>query len=676
MQAILSAAVLRKGPEPRALGQTRRRSGRCARGMAAGAVVSIVVVLARVQGAVSGVGALTLLGFLALAVPTSRELSRRVLLAGCVIIGWFPLAWWIPMRVGAFGRGTLLLAALAGGLVGWLLAGEDPRLRARTLLPRTRLVDAWPVAFGVGTAAVLAPWLHVDNASSALAMLARGWDHSAHFGMTEMTRSHGVSVPGLGPGPSAEHWAYAHYPQGYHALAATVMELVSPEPGSSSTEIVLYAHAMGTIEVVGMVVLLAGLCALPSLRAKPLAALVLVTGVWSAVILGPGGGGRIILDGFPNFLIASLMLACLPLVLVPIGRVASPVHAAAAGGAVVAVAHGWVLLAVLAAPAVLVLLLPLRHSRWRGTPAAWSATIAVIVASVAASIEAIRLLGGQRLGDVLVVGGGITPPSLRITAVLAAAGLAATAVLAFRRRRLGPGRRSDVGLRTVAMGAVPVVGLAVAAAIAQLQLTTTGALGYYFWKYVLGLELLCVVLLALSFAALLASLGRIASRTSRVLQGAATAAICFALIQGWGAVSPALGWLRTTAAPGIAARAELSESADHPPMTAMRIWDPVALPRSTACRHVVYLSFPSDGRIHPIAAAQWLYALTGSWTDEANLTAGYLGPTDQSQERAIAVARNVLERDPIAVVVVGPALHGVIAGDVAADGWQERVVTW
>src|SRR4029079_18050564 len=75
---------------------------------------------------------------LVLLVPTSRELPRRVLLAGCLLLGWSQVLWWWPVAVGGPGRVTLGLAVLAGALAGWVGAGEHPAARGRALRPPLR----------------------------------------------------------------------------------------------------------------------------------------------------------------------------------------------------------------------------------------------------------------------------------------------------------------------------------------------------------------------------------------------------------------------------------------------------------------------------------------------------------------------------------------------------------
>ena len=96
---------------------------------------------------------------LVLLVPTSRELPRRVLLAGCLLLGWSQVLWWWPLAVGEPGRVTLGLAVLAGALAAWVGAAEHPGARARRLRPRLRPADValgLPVGIGIACTGAVA----------------------------------------------------------------------------------------------------------------------------------------------------------------------------------------------------------------------------------------------------------------------------------------------------------------------------------------------------------------------------------------------------------------------------------------------------------------------------------------------------------------------------------------
>ena len=114
---------------------TRTRAGRRSyvlpRAVLMGVAAAGADVWLRVAGMLEGPLALVLAVVLLLAVPTGESLSRRIVLAGPLAIGWVPVLWWWHMPVGALGRVTILIAVLAEVLTGWCAAGLIPRQRAR-----------------------------------------------------------------------------------------------------------------------------------------------------------------------------------------------------------------------------------------------------------------------------------------------------------------------------------------------------------------------------------------------------------------------------------------------------------------------------------------------------------------------------------------------------------------
>ncbi|KQY47502.1 hypothetical protein [Cellulomonas sp. Root137] len=646
------------------------RTFRLLRGAACGLGVAGTIVVGRASGVLDGVLAVALLLLVVLAVPVSRELSRRVLVVGCLLLGWVPVLWWVPLPVGVAGRGTALLAVVAGGLTAWVAAGEAPARRGRRLLPRLRLVDIVPVGAALGTAFVLAPWWRAAAGENALGMLLRGWDHSAHFNMSEMIRRHGLVIPALGPAPGGETWVYAHYPQGYHAVVATFMELVSPEVGPIGDEVLLYARTMAGVVVLAATVLVAGVCALPRLRRAPLLAIALSAGVWSVLVLGPGG--RILSDGFPNYLLACVLLASLPLVLLPVVRVASPVHVAAAGAAIAGIAHGWILLLVLAAPTLLLLVVPLRRGRWRAGGGAWAWTVATGVAVLGSIAVALRTVGGQRLDAVLVIDGGGTTLRLLIPALLVAACLLVGVATVVARR----GSRATTTLaRPVLVALLPVVGGVVALGIGWLQLRTTGHLGYYFWKFAIAWTIFSAVALVAGVVGFV-SAPRVAARPWPRLVRASLALVAVgASVLVWGGVHPALP-SRGHAAPGIAARVELGATSLAPPPSAAALLAAASAAPASPERRAVFVTTPVDPGVFGISAAQWYSALTSTWTDEGNVSLSRLGGDVHTPTDAVNVARVILAADPSAAVVVAPEFRDAVRAGLRGDGWGDRVLSW
>lgn len=627
-------------------------------------VVGSAVLLARSNGLLEGWAAVVLLVLLAVALPTSRELSRRVVLVGTIGLGWVPVLWWLPAGPG---RATLLLAGLAGGVAGYVLHGPGRALRARTLVPRVRAVDALPVLAAGAAAVVVLPWLTVASPDSALSLLMSGWDHSAHYDIVRMQRLHGGTLGQLGAAPLGDTWSYGSYPQGFHSLAATVMELVAGTGSlSAAAEVRLYAVTLGALAVSLVVVLAAGLVALPRLRRRPHLAAPAVVLVVAAVLLGPGG--RVLGDGFPNFLLASVLLACLPLLVVPAHVLPDPLRLAAVGGALVGIAHGWLLLLVMALPAALVMLVPLRRRRLLTGRGRMAVSGAIVAGTGAAVAVAVLMVASQPVSAVLVIPGAISEPRLRAVAGPVLLAIATSAALAWRARAARP-RRPEV-LRLVALGAVPSVGLAAAVGIAVLQLRAGAGLGYYFWKFALALAVVAVVVAVVGGAWLVPDRRARSGHRGRSLAGSVLA--CVLASQAFGLavpVGPPARW-----APGLVGRGELVGAAGSPSPVAPVLWSAAGSGLAPDQRHVL-LTVPADVATHPVVAGQWYNAVTGRWTNEANeALKALLVPLETPQDVA-SVATAVLEADVDTVVILDPARLEVTRS-LVGPGLADRVLPW
>jgi len=149
---------------------------RVGRGSLAALLVSGSLLLLRHAGVLRGLPALGLLVVTLLAIPSSRQLSRRILLVATIAVGWTPVLWWWHLPVGPTGRSGWLLAILPGVLIGWVAAGHPIRARARRLLPQMRVIDYFPLLVAAGSVLLLHTWLRAHSGAKALAMLLGGWD--------------------------------------------------------------------------------------------------------------------------------------------------------------------------------------------------------------------------------------------------------------------------------------------------------------------------------------------------------------------------------------------------------------------------------------------------------------------------------------------------------------------
>lgn len=626
--------------------RTRRDAGPAAwplLALTAGLVVAVAVGLAHVAGLLEGYLALVVAFLLVVAVPSSRLGSRRLLLAAGFAAGLLPALWWWDLPLGALGRVGLVLAVLAGSLTSVVLwhgpAGAGRR--ARLLLPTWRAVDLAVAATAAFAALALRGMLAVRSGAEALASLMPAWDNSAHTNMVLMIRRTGAVIPSLADPAAGDTWKFADYPAGYHAVVATVMELIgSSTPGPVAEEVLLSVRAEGLVLATAAVVLVAGLCALPTAPRRPVAVALGSAGVVGVLLLGPGASA--FTSGFPNFVIGCAMAGAAVLLALSVPRVLAPVPLAALGGLVVGVAHSWVLLLALALPAVVLVAVPLRRAAWRASRREVVLSAGVVVLTLAGLAQAALTLSKLAPTEVLVIPGGIVVPD---STILLAVALTAVAVpLASSARGSG---------RMPWLAAVPATGLVVAAGIGALQLRQSGELSYYFWKFALGVLLVGVVVLAAAVVGRRpATPPRVApeGRLGRWRTVAAVAIGCLALVEVHGLTGRSTGELHVDA-DQVARATDLLHAAET--VTDAGIDD------------AVYVR--ADDAVHPMNAQQWLLALTGTWTGATQAQAGELLSVGTPAEvAALALGSGAtLVASPQDVVTLG-----------LQDQPADRVVTW
>jgi hypothetical protein len=502
-------------------------------------------------------------------------------------------------------------------------------------------------------------------------MLLPGWDNSAHFDMVMMLRRFGVTIDQLGAGPNGEMWAYTRYPQSFHAVAATMMELLGPvRPGSGGSELVLMAQATGWLEVLAIGMLAAGVVSLPTLAGRPGISAIVVAVVTGAFVLGPGSTA--FPAGFPNFFFACALASCVPLVVMAADRVTTPVMLAL-GGLLVGVANSWILLLALALPAAVAILLPWARDRWPTTRLGWTSVAVITLLTAFGGLHALQVITDLDVG-VLTTLGGIPLPNRGTMALTVGAGVG-LAVLALA-RRLG---------RSAATSSAVFVGLAVGVAVAALQLVKTKALSYYFWKYAIGLELITTVLAVVALSALLgARAGDTAgaatpprSLRKRFLAGTADVVgigvLCAAALQLYGFTGPIVGPLgMQPTADGVLQRVDAIVRVHAPTAEEIQILDAttVVIPPG---KNPVYVNEPY-AKIHPMNAQQWYMALTAHWTEQAQKRTPLLSQFGTGPVTLDATVRRVLDADPLAVVIVAPERLAEVRQALGPEA--DRALSW
>lgn len=652
------------------------RSDAMSWGVAAAAAVAAaaIVVQLRAWGVLQGWPALVVTAVLVLAVPTARDLSRRILLAVPIMLGAVPLTYLVVLPVGGLGRATLGLAVIAAALAGWVGRSPRPLDRLGRLVPRVRTVDLLAGGAVVASVAQNGPWLFTTNGSQSLALMLRGWDHSSHFFMTEAARRTGGLADALGTAASGDAYKFDTYPSGFHSVPALVMELLGgPTVGSASGELLLYSHAVGALAVMLLAAMVAGLCSLPRLRATFALALPLATLLTVAFTFGPGG--TLLHDGFPNFLGACAMLVVLPMLVATWARVGHVPTLIAVGGALAAVADSWAPLLALAAPAVALGALPMWRRRWRARPVEW-VVLGAVVAGVLVSVgHSYLVLSRITIGftEIMQTPGAVTRPSVPIVVVLCVAAVASCTWVAVR-PHAARGLRRRVG-----WGWVPLLaGGLVVWRVAGVQLPDGNGPQYYFWKLLIaiGLMAVSVLVVALGVRAVPPSTR---SAGSRIGRGTVAVLATLVIAQLFGVAVPGLASATAqelgAPAPGVEATADDAAAIGDPTiaMGADRLIAAAALPLPEAVRPV-YLDLDVAGVLNPAQATQWFLTLTGRWTEETNLpTTPLFSATDVGT--AITVVRQLLLADPRAVVVAPAPTADTLRTYLADPALSLRVLT-
>lgn len=605
-----------------------------------GVAVAALIVVVRNAGWLSGIPGLFAAVVLALAFPTSRLLARRILIAGALAFGAAPLLWFWDLPVGDVGRMTILMAAGAGALSAWLLWGGRAALRsrARLLVPRPRRIDVLPPAAALVAGLATLPWLRVSTGQEALSAVLGGWDNSAHYNIVAMIRRHGVTIDRLAD-VAPEYWKFTDYPGGFHSFVVAIMELTgSARVATPAHELVAFVQAEAWCLVIVAALLAAAVAALPWVR-RMVVAVPVVAGLVAAFALGPGA--EAVSAGFPNFVIAVALAACVPLLVASMPRVIMPLHLAALGSLLVAVAESWALMLVIAAPAALMLVVPFRREAWRATRTAWALSILVVLATLGGIIQVASVIAVLDASEVLVTSGGFVAPSPGPAIAIC---LVAIAVCL-----LADGRSFG---RTAWIGVATAIGLAAVAALGAFQLVTDGQLSYYFWKGLSGVQLVSFAVLGLGATRALRRLDALPRGPGRLASAVTVIACTVAATQVNGVTVPAglaLKPVHAALADDLLAAATVAEAAPDGRWT---------------------LVTSLDSSAHPVVAQQWLLALTGRWTHEANAEAEALTTMGREVDDFVQIATEALSQSPDAMVLVpatqADAVRAAIAPDLAS----------
>jgi hypothetical protein len=633
--------------------------------------VLLVIAGAALSGLLRSAALLVVLALVALALPTSRDLSRRVVVVGAVFLGGLPLLWWLPWPAFLPSHAAVVTAVL-GGLLAVLMAMG--RITRGDVLPRVRSTDLAGLAAAAVAVWMQLPMLRTTSGPVALTRLLHGWDNSAHYAMAELIRTHGTVIPLIAQGPLGE-WSYKWYPQGFHTVVATVSEaVVGRRVLAADQSVALYERSAALVCLLAVVTVVAAVCSLPAVRRRPAVAWPAALLVASVFVIGRGS--LIFFDGFPNFFVACAMLALVPLVVAQMTRVSAPLLAAL-GGSCVAVAQNWGLMIVMAVPAVLFVLLPMRRVRWPKGARAWSGPAAVSLLTLFGMGTAWYQLRNQpSIDEIVVINGGVSP--LSVVQLWSTVGLAVVTclLLAWRAGVLERHRRSSrQWLRVFALVTVPLAGVLVSLAIARVQASHTGSGSYYLVKFEIALMLVSVSVLVAAGTSLVATWSR--TRRGVGLPVAALASAAAILVYGWPAPVPTpLIPLGVKASLGAFVRVTAQKDEIAPSPDASTILIAAMAYQQHGSGPAVLLPFPMATFFDSMMAAQWFDGLTGTWTNSSQVPLRSGPPPVQDQSTAVSVALETLARAPGFSVMVGPDFYDSVHAAATTHGWGDRVMTW
>jgi hypothetical protein len=570
---------------------------------------------------------------LVVAVPVAPGLAARVATNLAVLVGWAPVLWWVewPVRMN---HGAVLIAAIAGGLAAYVLGSVDPRERLSSLVPRARLADLLLPGGAVAALVATAPLAFAGSPFRELTVLVPGADNWAHFAMFAHLRAYGATADALGAAPDGTDWAFASYPKSFHALVATLSEVTSPRLSSGVESLVVYAHTVAMVVVLGTVMVTAATLAVPRLGSRPALALPVVVMTWTALLWEPGQ--KVLANGFASFWLAAVGAGTALLL-----GLARPqhgaVHAAAVGGLIVCVAHAWMPLLIIAAPAALLVLLRLRPMRRSSR----LATVGVLtVSALAAAYALVILLKTVTVGFVVAEVSGFDGTSPLPTFVLL---LVLLYVLArgpaWVAARAGQPMEHGELLRLRVLGLAPVLAVISLSALLVMQIRTIGTTSYYFLKYLLGFELVlaCVVPSVCGMLLAMLIVPRSSARRAAAYGIGAAVLATQLFVPGW----QARALLFSDTDDGTAAvRAPYSR-----PAMARGILTAVdnIKPKESFSRE--YLPLGPGNAAQAFYPAAWYHAIDASVTDSAWARFAMLRRQVNTVDQAAPLVRMLLERD-------------------------------
>ncbi|MDQ0075261.1 DUF6541 family protein [Arthrobacter oryzae] len=631
-------------------------------------MTSLVVVL-RLNGVLDGILGLCFGAALVLLFPTARRLSLRLLLTGLLVMGFAPLTWWVPDRILGTDHGTLLMALSAGILSWWVLSTRPAGPRLRRLMPKAEWIDAVPFLAGGLAASSLGTMLTVRSSLDALSLMTSKWDYQSHFNIYFMIRNHGGVIPTIPLPSSGGTWGFSEYPQGFHALLATLADLIRPDNITLDAELVSYVNLQAVVCVLTVVLVVAGLCALPAVRRRPAATAPAIAVAASAWIFGPGS--LPVYDGFANFYLACGLATATVLAILNFNRRIPLWGLAAIGAGLVGIANNWVLLISLVAVVCIgrfwhILRRPGNYTRSWWRPA--FVVAAITAAGVLLPVIQISPLV-QQSEQILGLTGGIELPdfgmALAVVALVVALGFANIAVPAAD-PRFGAERR---GTALASFGLFVPIGLCLWLAISQSA--SNGAVSYYFYKYVIAVLLFAWPVAVAAVASILPP--RSATGFTKSRRKGLTAALCvltLAATQFFG--FSATGLAGAGLPPTARAITEMEKQAARLKTTPDYVARLLTSAHQTQPEDSIYVV--AQGTMDRVLAARWHWSMRGNSTSKTTALSPAIGEIYRDYSRAPEIIAQLLAEDPAASVIVDPELYEPVRQRLAEEGLEGRLL--
>ncbi len=646
------------------------RFARPGRGACAGVAVAVLVYLTTTATPVGGPFSMVLLAALLVLVPVAATLARRVAVNAAILAGWLPLLWWVRWPV-AVNHAALVLALATGVLAGVVLSAGSPRAALRRLVPLTAPVDLLLPIGGVLAAATMTNWLFAGSPRGALLALLPGADNYPHFNMFAAIRTYGATLDVLGTAGDGSRWGFYGYPQGFHALAASISELMHPGLGSGPSMLVAYTEAVGVIVVLAVVMTTAAIVSLPGLRGRPGVAVPVLVVTWAAYLWEPGQ--KALVDGFANFWLGAAAAGVALLLALSVPRFLHAPDLLAVGGLLVVCAHTWTPLLLFAAPAALVVLVRDAEAR-RHRPARRTVAVAAAVAlatALAVLAAVVLLLRTVPIGYVVTTQtGGLhaTSPLPTFTLLL----VALYSCLRYGRLPVvgdGAVRGFVEPGRMRALALAPLSGLLVLGAFLVAQLQLIGTTAYYFLKYFIGFELVMAVLAPAACGLLVVALVPPVGRRAGVAVSLAAALLA----------TQSFGWFPTETLP-IFSRTGEGTAGLGGQLSPAGVADGIlAASRGTRASETLTIEyFPLGGAraLNPFYADAWFHAVQHSLSERVFERYGSWRVESVGLDSAARLIRPVLQREPDVRVVVDPRYVAPLRERLGAPGLAGRVVGW